>query len=196
MAFKGIEMGLALILVTMLLGRATAQSSCSSTLTSLSPCLNYITGNSSNPSSSCCSQLSNVVQSSPQCLCSVLTGAGSTLGITINQTLALSLPGACNVKTPPINQCQSAANGPTTSSSSTPPAISPAGSSNETPADADTPEAAITPSASDVPSTGGSKTVPSTDGNTSDGSSIKAPLHFVLFLIFVISCASSTFTKF
>nr|XP_011458582.1 PREDICTED: non-specific lipid-transfer protein-like protein At2g13820 isoform X1 [Fragaria vesca subsp. vesca] len=196
MAFKGIEMGLALVLVTMLLGRATAQSSCTSTLTSMSPCLNYITGNSSNPSSSCCSQLSNVVQSSPQCLCSLLNGAGSTLGITINQTLALSLPGACNVKTPPINQCQSAANGPTTSTSSTPPAISPAGSSNDTPAAADTPEAAVTPSASDVPSTGGSKTVPSTDdGNTSDGSSIKAPLNFVLFLIFVISCASS-FTKF
>lgn len=47
-----------------------------------------------------------------------------------------------------------AANGPTTSTSSTPPAISPAGSSNETPAAADTPEAAVTPSASDVPSTG------------------------------------------
>lgn len=42
---------------------------------------------------------------------------------------------------------------------------------------------------------GGSKTVPSTDGNTSDGSSNKAPLHFVLFVIFVMSCASSL-TKF
>ncbi|KAK9945270.1 hypothetical protein M0R45_010793 [Rubus argutus] len=194
MAFKGIEIGLALVLVTMLLGRATAQSSCTNTLTNMAPCLNYITGNSSNPSSSCCSQLSNVVQSSPQCLCSLLNGGGSNLGITINQTLALSLPGACNVKTPPVTQCQSA-NGPTTSSSGTPPAISPAGSSKETPADANTPEAAITPSASDVPSTsGGSKTVPSTDGNTSDGSSIKAPLHFVLFVIFVMSCASSLTT--
>lgn len=106
MAFKGNEMGLALVLVTMLLGRATAQSSCTSTLTSLAPCLNYVTGSSSNPSSSCCSQFSNVVQSSPQCLCSLLNGGGSTLGITINKTLALSLPGACNVKTPPVSQCQ------------------------------------------------------------------------------------------
>ncbi|KAK9945272.1 hypothetical protein M0R45_010794 [Rubus argutus] len=187
MAFKGNEMGLvALVLVTMLLGRATAQSSCTSTLTSLAPCLNYVTGSSSNPSSSCCSQLSNVVQSSPQCLCSLLNGGGSTLGITINQTLALSLPGACNVKTPPVSQCQSA-NGPTTSSISTPPVSSPA----ETPGDANTPESAITPSASDFPSGGGSKTVLSTNGNTSDRSSIKSPLHFVLFLIFVISCASN-----
>ncbi|KAL6214681.1 hypothetical protein ACLB2K_014113 [Fragaria x ananassa] len=184
MASKRAELGLALVLVTMLLGRATAQSSCTSTLMSLAPCLNYVTGNSSTPSSSCCSQLSNVVQSSPQCLCSLLNGGGSTLGITINQTLALSLPGACNVKTPPISRCQSAG-GPTTS-----PASSPADSNNQTPADANTPEAAITPSASAVPA-GGSKTVPSTDGNTSDGSrGIKAPLPFVLFLIFVASCAS------
>ncbi|KAM5563703.1 non-specific lipid transfer protein GPI-anchored 5 [Rosa sericea] len=192
MAFKGIELGLALVLVIMLLGRATAQSSCTSTLASLAPCLNYVTGNSSTPSSSCCSQLSIVVRSSPQCLCSLLNGGGSTLGITINQTLALSLPGACNVKTPPVSQCKSA-NGPTTSSASTPTASSPADSNNQTPADANTPEAAITPS--DVPA-GRSKTVPSTDGDTSDGSrSINAPLHFVLFLIFVVSCASSI-TKF
>ncbi|XP_040365530.1 non-specific lipid transfer protein GPI-anchored 5 isoform X2 [Rosa chinensis] len=151
MAFKGIELGLALVLVIMLLGRATAQSSCTSTLASLAPCLNYVTGNSSTPSSSCCSQLSIVVQSSPQCLCSLLNGGGSTLGITINQTLALSLPGACNVKTPPVSQCKSA-NGPTTSSASTPTASSPAdNSNNQTPEDANTPEAAITPSASDVP---------------------------------------------
>ncbi|XP_024167846.1 non-specific lipid transfer protein GPI-anchored 5 isoform X1 [Rosa chinensis] len=195
MAFKGIELGLALVLVIMLLGRATAQSSCTSTLASLAPCLNYVTGNSSTPSSSCCSQLSIVVQSSPQCLCSLLNGGGSTLGITINQTLALSLPGACNVKTPPVSQCKSA-NGPTTSSASTPTASSPAdNSNNQTPEDANTPEAAITPSASDVPA-GGSKTVPSTDGDTSNGSrSINALLHFVLFLIFVVSCASSI-TKF
>ncbi|XP_050365585.1 non-specific lipid transfer protein GPI-anchored 5-like [Argentina anserina] len=176
MAFKKIEMSLALVLVTMLLGRATTQSSCISTLTSLAPCLSYVTGKSSTPSSSCCSQLSIIVQSSPQCLCSLLNGGGSTLGITINQTLALSLPGACNVKTPPVSRCQSAG-GPATYSN------------NQRPADANTPEA----STRDIPA-GGSKTVPSTGGaSTSDvGSSggIKAPLHFVLFLIFVVSYAS------
>ncbi|XVF32546.1 hypothetical protein REPUB_Repub17cG0091600 [Reevesia pubescens] len=71
------------------------------------------------------SQLDSVVQSSPQCLCSVLN-SGASLGITINQTLALQLPGACQVQTPPINRCNA-----------TPPAASPTGSpsdpSDETP---------------------------------------------------------------
>ncbi|KAF2325225.1 hypothetical protein GH714_025422 [Hevea brasiliensis] len=71
-----------------------------------------------------------------------------------------------------------------------PPATSPADSSNKTP------EPALTPSASEVPSSSGteSKTVPSTDG-TSDGSIIKASLHFMLFAFFIVWCGS-TVTKF
>ncbi|KAJ9696161.1 hypothetical protein PVL29_008415 [Vitis rotundifolia] len=71
----------------------------------MAPCLNYITGNSSTPSSSCCSQLASIIQSQPQCLCSVLNGGGALLGITVNQTLAVALPGACSVQTPPVSQC-------------------------------------------------------------------------------------------
>ena len=82
---------LVLVLVAMLCAGATAQSGCTSVLISLSPCLNYITGNSSTPSQ--------------QCLCEVLNGGGSSLGITINQTQALALPGSCNVQTPPISSC-------------------------------------------------------------------------------------------
>ncbi|KAF5455012.1 hypothetical protein F2P56_024631 [Juglans regia] len=181
MASKGLEMGLVLVLVVnvaMLWSGAMAQSSCSNVLTNLAPCLNYITGNSSTPSSSCCSQLSIVVQSSPQCLCSVLNGGASSLGININRTLALSLPSACNVKTPPISRCQGATNGPTTSG--TPPLSSP-GSGATSPA-------------SDIPSGSGSKTIPSIDGGKSDGSSIKAPLHLMLSLLFTVSCASTIIT--
>ncbi|KAJ9188102.1 hypothetical protein P3X46_003494 [Hevea brasiliensis] len=201
MASSGIRMGLILVLVGMLYGRAMAQSGCSNALTSLASCLNYVTGNSTTPSSTCCLQLANVVQSSPQCLCSLLNNNGPSLGITINQTLALSLPGACKVQTPPISQCK-AATAPTTSAappttlaappttSAIPPATSPADSSNKTP------EPALTPSASEVPSSSGteSKTVPSTDG-TSDGSIIKASLHFMLFAFFIVWCGS-TVTKF
>ncbi|XP_076915582.1 non-specific lipid transfer protein GPI-anchored 5-like [Bidens hawaiensis] len=85
---------------------ATAQSlGCTSVLISMSPCLNYISGNTSTPSTACCSQLASVVQSQPQCLCQVLNGGGSSLGININQTQALELPKACNVQTPPTSQC-------------------------------------------------------------------------------------------
>ncbi|KAH9764925.1 AAI domain-containing protein [Citrus sinensis] len=106
MAYKSSAAGLILIVVTVFWAGATAQSSsCTNVLISMSPCLNYITGNSSNPSSQCCQQLASVVRSSPQCLCEVLNGSGSSLGININQTQALALPGACNVQTPPISRC-------------------------------------------------------------------------------------------
>lgn len=94
-----------LVAMALLCAGAAAQSSCTSVLVNLSPCLNYITGNSSTPSSGCCSQLASVVSSQPQCLCQVLNGGGSSLGININQTQALALPSSCNVQTPPTTQC-------------------------------------------------------------------------------------------
>ena len=102
-----LEIGAILVLVTTIFSNeAIAQSGCTRVLISLSPCLNYVTGSSSTPSSSCCSKLEDVVQSQPQCLCSVVNGDGvSSLGVTVNQSLAVSLPGACNVQTPPISRC-------------------------------------------------------------------------------------------
>ncbi|TKY52642.1 Non-specific lipid-transfer protein [Spatholobus suberectus] len=189
MAFtRGFVLCLVAVLVATMWTQNAAQSGCTSALTSLTPCLSYIMGSSSTPSASCCSQLSSVVQSSPQCLCSVLNGGGSTFGITINQTLALSLPGACKVQTPPVSQCR-AGNGPTS------PSIAPVGSPSGFPAES--PQDSITPSASDFPSVagGGSKTVPTTDGGSSDGTAIKVPSHLVLYLLAIVSCVL-TFTKF
>jgi len=105
MASKGVQLSLMLVLSMMFCHGATAQSGCTTALMGLAPCLNYVTGNSSTPSSSCCSQLATIVQSQPQCLCTLVNGGGSSFGIAINQTLALALPGACNVKTPPASQC-------------------------------------------------------------------------------------------
>ncbi|XP_030974603.1 non-specific lipid-transfer protein-like protein At2g13820 isoform X1 [Quercus lobata] len=167
MAHGKMEMALVLVLVTMLWAGATAQSSCSNVIISMSPCLNYITGNSSTPSSSCCSQLASVVRSQPQCLCQVLNGGGASLGININQTRALALPGACNVQTPPISRCNAAAS----------PAASPAGS---------------TESSNTTPSGSGSKTVPSTEGGSSAGNSIKLSISHLFFLI----CAATVATVF
>uniref|UniRef100_A0A803Q1B1 Bifunctional inhibitor/plant lipid transfer protein/seed storage helical domain-containing protein n=1 Tax=Cannabis sativa TaxID=3483 RepID=A0A803Q1B1_CANSA len=94
-----------LVLVTMLWARTMAQQSCTNVLISMAPCLNYVTGSSSTPSSSCCSQLASVVQKQPRCLCMALNGGGASLGVNINQTLALALPAACNVETPPVSKC-------------------------------------------------------------------------------------------
>ncbi|CBI26281.3 unnamed protein product, partial [Vitis vinifera] len=105
MALRVTGMGLVVVLSAMLWAKAMAQSGCTTVLIGMAPCLNYITGSSSSPSSSCCSQLASVVQSQPRCLCVALNGGGAALGITINRTLALALPGACNVQTPPVSQC-------------------------------------------------------------------------------------------
>ncbi|KAL5541534.1 hypothetical protein UlMin_009244 [Ulmus minor] len=111
MASKMVNLALVMVLVTFLWARTMAQNSCTNVLISMSPCLNYVTGSSSTPSSSCCSQLAGVVQRQPQCLCVALNGGGAGLGISINRTLALALPGACNVKTPPVSRCNGGTSG-------------------------------------------------------------------------------------
>ncbi|XP_061354556.1 non-specific lipid transfer protein GPI-anchored 5-like [Gastrolobium bilobum] len=165
MAHRKMEMVLVLVVMAMMWAGATAQSSCTNVLVSLSPCLNYITGNSSTPSSGCCSQLTSVVRSQPQCLCQVLGGGASSLGININQTQALTLPAACKVQTPPTSQCNKAAS----------PANSPAGTAAESP--------------NSVPSGTGSKTIPTTGEGSSSGNSIK--LSIPLFLILAATYAST-----
>ncbi|KAF4370161.1 hypothetical protein F8388_007302 [Cannabis sativa] len=84
---------------------------------SLAPCLNYITGNSSsNPSSSCCSSLTSVVQSSPQCLCSVLNGGAmscySPTGSAIPPATSPSAADSPNTNTPDASITPSASDIP------------------------------------------------------------------------------------
>ncbi|TKY62428.1 Non-specific lipid-transfer protein [Spatholobus suberectus] len=113
MAPRRIEMLLSMSLVVALWGAtlAQSQSSCTNVFISLSPCLDYVTGNVSTPSSSCCSQLAFVVRSQPLCLCEVVNGGASSIAASfnINQTRALALPTACNVQTPPISTCSGSA---------------------------------------------------------------------------------------
>ncbi|KAL6880634.1 hypothetical protein ACP4OV_012199 [Aristida adscensionis] len=103
--------------VMLLAGGAAAQSpspssQCTSALVSLSPCLNYISGNESTAPASCCTQLGKVVQSNPQCLCVALNADPASLGLSINRTRALGLPDACKVQTPPVSNCKSGAAAP------------------------------------------------------------------------------------
>ncbi|XP_021291425.1 non-specific lipid-transfer protein-like protein At2g13820 isoform X2 [Herrania umbratica] len=160
MASRKITGGLVLLLVAMLCTRTMAQSDCTSVLITMAPCLNYVTGSSSTPSASCCSQLANVVQSQPQCLCMALNGGGASLGVSINQTLALALPVLCNVKTPPVSKCNASS-----------PQGLPGGSAD-------------TPSSSSA--SGGSKTVPATSSEVI----IKMPIQLILFLLPIALYAS------
>ncbi|KAJ0093437.1 hypothetical protein Patl1_25340 [Pistacia atlantica] len=164
-------MGLLMVLVTLFSFWAAtrAQSDCTNVIITLAPCLNYVSGSSSTPSPSCCSQLASVVKSNPRCLCTVLNGGGSSFGVSINETLALALPGACNVETPPVSRCNAAADGPLTSSF-----VSPEGSPETSP--------------SDTTSGTGSKVVPSNavSGSASNTEIINTPRRLVLiFAVFM-----------
>ncbi|PSR85349.1 Non-specific lipid-transfer protein-like protein [Actinidia chinensis var. chinensis] len=163
--------------VIMLWTVVTAQSSnCTKALISMSPCLNYITGNPSTPTSRCCQQLASVVRSQSQCLCEVLNGGGSSMGINVNQTQAVALPGACNVQTPPISRCNVAS-----------PADSPAG----TPQSPNTITSGT--GSKTVPSTkDGSKTVPLTKDGLSDASSTRMTVSLLFLLLFIASSASTS----
>ncbi|KAF8100655.1 hypothetical protein N665_0219s0029 [Sinapis alba] len=159
--------GMCLLLFTVsvaVMSTVSAQSSCTDVLISMAPCLGYITGNSSSPSQQCCSQLAHVVRSSGECLCEVLKGGGSHLGINFNQTQALALPKACNVQTPPVSSCNGGSS-----------VNSPIGSSNTS------------------EHGNGSKTVPGHRSSSSHGSTIKFsfPLLAILSVTSFITILTS-----
>ncbi|XP_030545943.1 non-specific lipid transfer protein GPI-anchored 15-like [Rhodamnia argentea] len=171
MAVKNMEiMGLALVAVLAVAslarpGSAQSTSGCTQVLMTLTPCLNYVTGNSSAPSSTCCSMLGSVVQSQPRCLCLLLNGASSSLGYNINRTLALALPDACNVNTPSASLCN---------------ALSPSSAPTRSPpADDNTPTAPTASSTPTVPS--GLKTTSTTSGSKGIGVSLGS-MFFALIL--------------
>ncbi|PNY09586.1 hypothetical protein L195_g006140 [Trifolium pratense] len=108
MAQLKMNMSLVLVILALLYAGASAQPDCMNELVGLSPCLDYVTGNSSTPTSTCCIQLASVVKSQPICLCLIVDDdSGSSLGIKVNHTLALALPSVCNVQTPPPSLCKS-----------------------------------------------------------------------------------------
>ncbi|KAG2640238.1 non-specific lipid transfer protein GPI-anchored 15-like [Panicum virgatum] len=84
---------------------AQATSGCTASILSLAPCLSFTAGNTSAPGASCCSALAGVVRGAPRCLCAVLGGGTASLGVTVNATRALELPGKCKIQTPPVSQC-------------------------------------------------------------------------------------------
>ncbi|KAF8659315.1 hypothetical protein HU200_058516 [Digitaria exilis] len=155
---------LAAAVAAALVGSASAQSGCTTTLISLYPCLNYISGNVSTPPSSCCTQLATVVQSNPKCLCAALSGDSSTSlgGVTIDKNRALALPQACNVKTPPASKCNSAGGG------NSPSAATPSSPSSGTGVPASAGEGT------------GSKATPTSPYLTSSGASIRGAVGLVL----------------
>ncbi|CAN1193290.1 Non-specific lipid transfer protein GPI-anchored 5 [Linum perenne] len=160
-----LSLGIVFLTIQLWLGGAKAQSDCSTVVISLSPCLDYISSKSPNPSQQCCGQFETVVRSSPVCLCEFLNGGDSSFGVEVNHTRALELPTKCNVKTPPASRCNA-----------TSPTTAPLGGSQE-PATPSTP--------------GGNGSKPGT--GTSNGSSVKASMSLLFFFfLFAASFCSMT----
>ncbi|KAF4376482.1 hypothetical protein G4B88_017218 [Cannabis sativa] len=100
-----------IILILICLVNGQISTPCTFTMiTSFTPCLNFITGSSSNgqsqaPTTGCCSSLRTLLSSGMDCACLLVT-ASVPFQLPINRTLALSLPSACNMNGVPI-QCKS-----------------------------------------------------------------------------------------
>ncbi|KAL1543272.1 non-specific lipid transfer protein GPI-anchored 5-like isoform X2 [Salvia divinorum] len=109
MAPKTVAIIVTLLAIAVVPTVVRGQSDCTSVIVSMASCLNYVSGSAATPSASCCSALANVVKTQPRCLCTIVNGGGSSLGVSINQTLALGLPGVCKVDTPPTSRCNESA---------------------------------------------------------------------------------------
>ncbi|XP_050365915.1 non-specific lipid transfer protein GPI-anchored 16-like [Argentina anserina] len=81
-----------------------------SMLSTFTPCLNYITGSTSNgssPTGDCCGALKSLMGTGMDCACLLVT-ANVPVQLPINRTLALSLPKACKMGGVPL-QCKASA---------------------------------------------------------------------------------------
>uniref|UniRef100_A0A1D1Y5P3 Non-specific lipid-transfer protein-like protein At2g13820 n=1 Tax=Anthurium amnicola TaxID=1678845 RepID=A0A1D1Y5P3_9ARAE len=174
------------LVIAAMAAAASAQTGCTSVLFSLAPCLGFIQGTSSTPSSSCCTQLASIVKSQPQCLCQVLGGNAPSIGISINRTQALALPGACNVQTPPVSECNAAGGSTPPSSPSSPTSPSPSSPSTPSTSASPGPQSSSSPSLSAPPTaiTGGrtQSTTSSTEGSSAGRMALS-----IFFLLLVAS---------
>lgn len=101
---------LVVVAVCLLAGSALADmdadnKACTNQLESLSTCISYVQGTDKSPKADCCTNLKTVRETTPKCLCVLVKDSSSpSLGVSINQTLALGLPSACKVNAE-ISKC-------------------------------------------------------------------------------------------
>ncbi|XP_068649499.1 non-specific lipid transfer protein GPI-anchored 20 [Aristolochia californica] len=106
-----VALTLAVLLGSVQLGSGQLTSPCTvSMISNFTPCLNFITGSSSNgssPTTGCCTSLASLINDGTDCLCLLVTGS-VPVNLPINRTLAISLPRACNMAAVPL-RCRAAA---------------------------------------------------------------------------------------
>ncbi|KAJ4769693.1 Bifunctional inhibitor/lipid-transfer protein/seed storage 2S albumin superfamily protein [Rhynchospora pubera] len=163
----------------------------SSAVTSLAPCLGYLMGSSSSPSTACCSLISSLLSSQSPCLCSMLQGGLNPLGFVFNQTQAISLPSICNMPSNPCTDASSPTSEPSTPATPSIPAAASPSTDEPTPTvTAQSPAAAATPPVSSKPSGAGVKAVP-----TTVSAAVGSPTNLAPSLLIVAFVASYLWTK-
>ncbi|XP_021830367.1 non-specific lipid-transfer protein-like protein At2g13820 [Prunus avium] len=110
-AFRLITIPITLLIISLTSINGQISTPCTASMISnFTPCINYITGSSSNgtsPTQSCCSSIKSLMGTGTDCACLLIT-ASVPFQLPINRTLALSLPRACNVGGVPL-QCKASA---------------------------------------------------------------------------------------
>lgn len=95
-----------MLVLTLLFGYGSSnvdqdKAECADQLVGLATCLPYVGGDAKTPTLDCCTGLKQVVEKSKKCLCVLIKDRDDpSLGLKVNATLALQLPGACKV---PLN---------------------------------------------------------------------------------------------
>ncbi|CAH2038845.1 unnamed protein product [Thlaspi arvense] len=137
---------------------AQINTPCSPTmLSSVTGCMNFLTGSGNSPTSDCCEALKSLTGTGVDCLCLIVT-AGVPLNLPINRTLAISLPRACGMPGVPVKCKASAAPLPAPGPASLGPTASPTDTQTpEGPASfgpTTSPTSSITPNDQDFPGSG------------------------------------------
>ncbi|KAK6260068.1 Bifunctional inhibitor/plant lipid transfer protein/seed storage helical domain - like 9 [Theobroma cacao] len=106
--FKVFQVIAILAAVSVISVNGQISTSCTaSMISSFTPCLNFITGSTSNgssPTQGCCGAVKSLMSGSMDCACLIIT-ANVPFQLPINRTLALGLPRACNMGGVPV-QCK------------------------------------------------------------------------------------------
>ncbi|GFP84057.1 hypothetical protein PHJA_000549300 [Phtheirospermum japonicum] len=125
MAFKFLILALT-ISTTILFSPASGQITAPCTpsmISTFSPCMSFVTNNSSfngsTPPADCCNSLNSLMTNGKECLCLIATGS-VPFRIPINRTLAISLPRSCNMPGVPLQCKRPVANGPSFSPNAAP----------------------------------------------------------------------------
>ncbi|KAK3144565.1 hypothetical protein QOZ80_4AG0314770 [Eleusine coracana subsp. coracana] len=90
----------ALLLASSLGGvRPVPETSCTTDLVRLLPCLPFVDGAAAAPSDTCCTNLGSMVHDAPQCLCQALSQPSAT-PVSVNMSRVMAMPRLCRLDIP------------------------------------------------------------------------------------------------